>query len=196
MQKVSFLTIFLVLILCALAGQGCESSTPTNSNSNSNTDATISPVQSRAFTGRDSLISLPGGVAFIAKVSGELQETEHPECASPGLFLSGTGRGHVTHLGETVIEQTACIEEGGNLWGSFIYDGRTGSQITGSYNGMLDGEELVADVTVETAATVQALQETPPEGQDWGGGKLEGTLSASHFDYELVGWLFHHNTEE
>jgi len=174
--------IFIVSILV-----GCQSSTITN------TEASLNSAQSLRFTGRDSLIARGGGVAMIAKVSGALETTESQGCTSPSIFLSGSGAGHVTHLGKTMVEQTACIDQNGNVTGSFTYEGRSGGHVSGTYEGTLTGNKLTADVTLETAS-VEAPRESPPEDENWGGGRVIGTLTISHFDYEFVGWLFHHNT--
>ncbi|MGD8748717.1 MAG: hypothetical protein PVI44_09635 [Balneolaceae bacterium] len=190
-KSIPSLSVFLTLVLGILLGQGCQSTVTPDANEN----ASIDPAQSLRFTGRDSLIARPGGVALIAKVSGDLQAAEDQDCAPPSLYLSGTGKGQATHLGQTMVEQTACIAENGEVRGTFTYEGRTGGTISGTYEGTLEGGELTADVTVETAS-VSAPRETPPAGENWGGGQIKGTMTASGFNYEFVGWLFHHETDE
>ena len=187
MKITPLFSILIIFIVATFTMQGCQDSTITN------TKAKPDPVQSLRYTGRDSLIARPGGVAMMAKISGSWHITDNPDCSSPDTFLSGTGTGHVTHLGRTQISQTACIDEDGNITGTFSYVGQSGAEITGSYAGTIIQNALDAKVTLETS-TVQAPRENPSTDENWGGGKFIGNMDMSDFHYEFIGWLFHHET--
>ena len=183
-QLAYLLSVGLFLIVMS----GCEKpSVPDSFNKDpivSNQD--FDPEISRLFTGRDSF-----GVAMIAKVSGAVDGTPATEeCVN----LNGTG--YVTHLGKTTIIQSACIDGEGNIAGNFDYKGRTGGHIAGAFEGTLDGNKLETNVTVESVNNINALpEELPEEEEKWGGGTMEGILTETEFQYNLDGWLFHHESK-
>lgn len=182
------LTFLMSIGLFVIAALGCENSTVTDSvTKESNVSEDVEHLRFRVFTGRDSI-----GVALFAKVSA----TAEGALVSDGCSEM-VGTGFVTHLGKSVVIQNACIDGDGNIWGEFEYEGRTGGHISGGYEGTIDESELEADVTIETVGGINSLPEELPEGiEKWGRGTMEGTLSNSELNYDLDGWLFHHENKE
>ena len=174
--------VFTAMLMAIGCDSGPVSSPPDAAVSSPETQSASAAQSSLRFTGRDSF-----GVAFKATISGTARVEDDGRCSEETVVVSGSGQ--ATHLGRVHVEQSHCLDPSSDeiTDGHFTYTGRTGAEVSGTYESV-SGEGSPARIRAEITGTTLRL--TQGAERIWGTAWIPGLLpSDGPFSYRLDGYL-------